>query len=140
MEEKVLTDKNQFPTEEVIFSHIGISKRHWESIFQHIHNNHPDFSEQWRYYNDGKSWLLKVTRKSKTIFWLSIWKGLFRITFYFGDKAEPAIMESSISDKLKEEFKNGKRYGKIRGITLIVNNNKVIEYVKTLIIIKLSIK
>ncbi len=140
MEEKVLTDKNQFPTEEVIFSHIGESKIYWESIFQHIHTNHPDFSEEWRYYNDGKSWLLKVTRKSKTIFWLSILKSLFRITFYFGDKAEPAIMESSISDKLKEEFKNGKRYNKIRGITLIVNNNKVIEYVKSLIIIKLSIK
>ena len=140
MEEKVLTDKNQFPTEEVIFSHIGKSKIYWESIFQHIHTNHPDFSEEWKYYNDGKSWLLKVTRKKKTIFWLSIYKDLFRITFYFGDKAEPAIIESSISDKLKEEFKNGKRYNKIRGLTLIINNNKVLEYVKSLITIKLSTK
>ena len=140
MEEKVLTDKTQFPSEEVIFSYIGKTKIYWESIFQHIHSNHPDFSEQWRYYNDGKSWLLKVTRKSKTIFWLSIYEGLFRITFYFGDKAEPAIMDSSISSQIKEQFKNGKRYGKIRGITLIIDNKKVIEYAKTLIIIKLSVK
>ena len=83
---------------------------------------------------------VKNRKKLKTIFWLSIIKNSYRITFYFGDKAESAIMESSISDKLKEEFKNGKRYNKIRGITLIVNNNKVIEYVKALIIIKLSIK
>ena len=140
MEEKVLTDKNQFPTDEVIFSYIGKSKIYWESIFQHIHINHPDFAEQWRYYNDGKAWLLKVTRKSKTIFWLSIYKDLFRITFYFCDKAEPTIMESSVSDQIKEQFKNGKRYGKIRGITLIIDNKKVIEYIKALITIKLSIK
>ncbi len=140
MEEKVLTDQNQVPTEEIIFSYIGKGRIYWESVFHHIHSSHPDFAEQWRYYNDGQSWLLKVTRKSKTIFWLSIYKGYFRITFYFGDKAEPAIMESSISDQIKEEFKNGKRYGKIRAITLIIDSKKVIEYVKTLITIKLSIK
>ena len=49
-------------------------------------------------------------------------------------------MESSISERLKEEYKNGKRYGKIRGITLIVDSKKVIEYIKALITIKLSIK
>jgi len=112
----------------------------WESIFEHIHRDHPDFTEQWRYYKDGNSWLLKVTRKSKTIFWLSIIKGGFRITFYFGDKAEPAIVGSAISDKLKDEFLNGKRYGKVRGITLTIKNNRDIEHVKSLIAVKLSIK
>jgi len=140
MKQQILTDKNQFPTEEVIFSHIGQSKIFWESIFKHIHTNHPDFTEQWKYYKDGKSWLLKITKKSKTIFWLSIIKDSFRITFYFGDKAEPAIMESVISDKLKDKFLNGKRYGKIRGITLTIKNNRDIDYVKSLITIKLNIK
>ena len=140
MEEKVLSDKNIFPTEEVIFSHIGKSKIYWESIFEHIHANHPDFSEEWRYYNDGKSWLLKVTKKKKTIFWLSIYKDLFRITFYFGDKAEALIIESSISDRLKEEFKNGKRYGKIRELTIAISSDKDIESVKSLINVKLSLK
>ena len=49
-------------------------------------------------------------------------------------------MESSISEELKNEFKNGKRYGKIRGITLTINSNKDIEFVKSLINTKLSIK
>lgn len=134
----VLTDKNQFPSEEIIFSHIGKTKIIWESIFKYIHSNHPDFSEQWRYYNDGKSWLLKITKKAKTIFWLSIIKNSFKITFYFGDKAEPAIMKSKISDSLKNQFKNGKRFGKIRGLTLPMNNKKNIEFVKELMSIKLK--
>ena len=138
MEQVILSNKDQFPTEEIIFSHIGKTKIIWESIFKYIHTNHSDFSEQWRYYNDGKSWLLKITRKSKTIFWLSIIQNSFRITFYFGDKAEPAILGSTISDTLKKQFKDGKRFGKIRGLTLLMNSKKNIEFVKELISIKLK--
>ncbi len=140
MEELILKDKDQFPTEEIIFSHIGKNKVLWQSIFEYIYCNYPDFSEQWRYYNDGKSWLLKVTKKSKTIFWLSVIKNTFRTTFYFTDKAEDLIIKSSISDKLKEEFKNGKRYNKIRGITITYKSKKDIEFAKALIGIKLIIK
>ena len=140
MNQIILSDKNQFPTEEIIFSHIGKSKAIWESVFNYIHDNHPDFTEQWKYYNDGKSWLMKVTKKTNTIFWLSIIPESFSITFYFGDKAEPAIMNSTISDKLKSQFKDGKKYGKIRGLTLIMNNKRNVEVVKELISIKLKIK
>jgi len=140
MEQPILTDKNQFPTEEIIFSHIGKNKALWQSLFEYIHTNHPDISEQWRYYNDGKSWLLKVTRKAKTIFWLSLIKNSFRITFYFTDKADEAINKSNISDELKEQFKSGKRFGKIRGLTIIFKNKKDVEYAKSLIAIKLSLK
>jgi len=140
MEPHILKDKDQFPTEDVIFSHIGKSRIYWDLIFNYIHSDLLDFNEQWKYYNDGKSWLMKVTRKEKTIFWLSVIHDAFRITFYFGDKAEPAIMESRLSEKLKEEFKEGKRYGKIRGLTLVMNSKKNIEFVKELISIKLKTK
>ena len=140
MEQPILGNKEQFPTEEIIFSHIGKSKTLWQSLFEYIHTNHPDISEQWRYYNDGKSWLLKVTRKSKTIFWLTVIKNYFRITFYFTNRAEETINKGSISDELKKQFKEGKHYGKIRGLTVTFKNKKDIEYAKALITIKLSIK
>ncbi len=140
MEQPILTDKDQFPTEEIIYSHIGKSKSLWQSVFEYIHSEHPILTEQWRYYKDGKSWLMKVMNKSKTIFWLSLIKGSFRITFYFTDKAEEVIINSPISEELKTQFKNGKRFGKIRGLTITFKNKKDIDYVKSLIAIKLSIK
>lgn len=111
----------------------------WKSLFGYIHENHPDFSEEWRYYNDGKSWLLKVTRKSKTIFWLSVIKGTFRTTFYFTIKAEEVINKSPISEELKEQFRN-KKEDKIRGVTVIFKNQKSVEDAKELVGLKLSIK
>ena len=140
MEPIVLTDEKQFPTEKIIFTHIGKSETLWRTLFEYIHGKHPDFSEEWRYYKDGKSWLMKVTRKSKTIFWLSVIENAFRITFYFTDRAEEAIMNSSISDELKEQFKKGKKYNKIRGITIHFKKKKDVEHTKSLIDIKLSIK
>jgi len=136
MNQPVLTNKDQFPTEEIIFSRIGKTKSIWEDLFQQIHTEQPELDEQWRYYNDGKSWLMKVTRKSKTIFWLSVIEQAFRVTFYFGDKAGPALMESTISGILKKEFKEGKRYGKIRGITIIMDKKKNIRDVMELIKLK----
>jgi hypothetical protein len=140
MEQAILSNKDQYPTEEIIFSHIGKSKALWQSLFEFIHSNHPDFTEEWRYYNDGKSWLMKVQRKKKTVFWLSLVKSSFRTTFYFPDKVGKDILKSSISDELKVQYKNEKNYGKIRGVTILYKKKKDVEDAKALIAVKLTIK
>jgi hypothetical protein len=140
MEPPILSDKNQFPSDEVIFSHLGKTKPLWLSLFEFIHSDYPEVTEEWKFYQDGKSWLLKVSKKKKTIFWLSIIKGSFRTTFYFTDKAEEAIMASDISDELKEQYKTGKRYNRIRGLTICYKNKKDIEEAKKLIGIKVLMK
>jgi hypothetical protein len=138
MENPVLNNPDQYPSEDVIFSVIKERKALWIHFFEYLHLNHPDFSEEWRFYKDGKSWLMKIVRKSKTVFWLSLIEGGFRITFYFTDKFEEAIFASEISDELKDNFKNGKHYGKIRGLTITFNSEKEIEYSKSIIQIKLA--
>jgi len=137
-EKPILTDPDQYPTDDVIYSCIGKRKALWISFFDMLRERHLDFGQEWRYYNDGKNWLMKVTRKSRTIFWLSVWKNVFKITFYLSDKAEEAIDQSDIPDDLKEEFKNGKRYGKIRGLTIVFRKKKDIEYADSLIAIRLK--
>jgi hypothetical protein len=109
-------------------------------LFDQIHRDHPDFTEQWRYYRDGKSWLLKVSRKARTVFWLSIVEGSFRITFYFTGKAAPAISKSSLSDELKRQYRGGRRSGKLCGLTILFKNRRDVEYAKQLIALKMSIR
>ena len=138
MDQLVLSDKTQFPTEEIIFSHLGKAKNIWVSFFEYLQENYPDILSEWRYYNDGKSWLMKNTRKKKTVFWLSIQEGTFRITFYFTDRAETAIAGSTIPAEMKKQFKEGKQYGKIRGLTVFFKFKKDIETAKTLLMIKLN--
>ena len=140
MEPQILNDKDQFPTNEIIFSHIGKTKKMWETLFNTIHQTYPGYTEEWRNYNEGKSWLLKITNKKKTVCWMSIIQNGFRMTFYFTDKAEPLILDSDIPANLKEQFINGKRYNKIRGLTILFREKKDLDTAKTLFTIKESIK
>ena len=43
---------------------------------------------------------------------------MFKTTFYFGDKAEGLILGSMIGKEFKDQFVNGRRFGKIRAITV----------------------
>jgi hypothetical protein len=136
MEPAVLTDPKQFPTDDVIFSHLGASRSLWEALFAFIRAEHPDFVERWRYYNDGKSWLLNVSRKRKTVFWLSVLGGTFRITAYVTDKAARAVEASALSAHLKAQFTSGRPTGKLRGITITFRKKSDVEDAKTLIHLK----
>jgi len=137
MEKPILSDINKFPDDEIVFNHLGKRQTLWKELFEHLDANYPDLNRDWKYYNDGKSWLMKVTRKSKTIFWLSVIKGAFRTTFYFTDKSKKQILSSSISEDLKEQFssKSG-----LRGITIIFSKKDDIRQAEELIKLKVSSK
>jgi hypothetical protein len=138
MDAPVLADKNQFPTEEVVFSHLGRRRALWDALFAFIHAEHPDCVAQWRYYNDGKSWLLNLSRKKKTVFWLSLAGNTFRITAYFTDKAREAIRASALSAELKKPFRSALPAGKLRGITITFRKKGDVEDAKVLVALKTS--
>ena len=136
MEPLVLTDPKQFPTDEIIASHLGKSRPHWDALFAIIRSEHPDFVERWRFYNDGKAWLMNVSRKKKTVFWLGVFGGGFRITAYFTDKAADAIQASKLSPELKEQFTTGRSYGKLRAVTVTFRKKRDVEDAKVLMALK----
>ena len=143
MEEKeipVLSDKQIKPTDELIFSIIGDRKSLWHSIMDHIKENYNDAAGEWNYYNDGKRWLFKLIRKKKTIFWISLIENTFRVTFWFGDKAESLIEGSELPDNIKNEFKTAKRYGYIRGVTITMDSTDDVDNAVKLIEIKVKVK
>jgi hypothetical protein len=140
METLVLTDKAVTPDDDLIFSIIGENSIHWKKLMQAVHTLYPEAQEVWNYYNDGKNWLFRILFKKKTLFWIGVLKDTFRITFYFGDKAESLIDKSELPVNIKDEFKNGKRYGKIRGISIRVERAEDIENAVVLAKLKAMLK
>jgi hypothetical protein len=134
----VLTDKRVHPSDDVIVPHLGRRRSLWEALFAHLHAEHPGFTAEWRYYDDGKSWLMKVQHRKKTVFWLSVFAGSFRITAYFTDKAEAAIRKSGLSAARKEGFLSGPRVGKLRPLTIVFANRRDVEDAKVLIALKVA--
>jgi len=139
MEPLVLNDKSVLPTDDLIFSIIGKNSEHWVHLMSGLREKHPDTEGQWNYYNDGKSWLFKMVRKKKTLFWIGIQEDTFRVTFYFGDKAEQMLESSDLPESIVEEFRSGKHYGKIRAITLKILKKSDVGNVLKLVEIKTKI-
>ena len=136
----VLNDKSVMPTDEIVFSIIGDKQILWQKIMNYLHDNHPDITEVWRYYNDGKSWLFRTIKKGKTIFWIRVLEDTFRIAFYFGDKAEPLIEQSNLPESIKNEFRNAKRFNTIRGIAIEMADSSDADNAIKLIELRLKIK
>jgi Protein of unknown function (DUF3788) len=139
-EKPILGDKDLFPSNELLCSVFGDKMVLWLKLISYVKDNYKDVTGEWRYYNDGKQWLFKMQQKKKTIFWASVLKNTFRITFYFGNKSEPVIEGSTLPQKIKDGFRDARRFGTLRPITTIVNENQDFDNILKLIDVKVKIK
>ena len=136
MEQPCLIDDAEYPDDRVLSRYLDDAKDAWDALVTFLDSSYPGYSLEWRYYNDGKSWLCKVVKKSKTICWLGVYRGRFETTFYFPDRAETLIVGSSIRKTYKEQFVNARRFGKTRGLTVNVRKVADLSTTKKLIAIK----
>ena len=140
MEKPITNDKDEYPDDEVLSRHLGNVKSTWDTFMDFLNENYPSFTGEWRYYRDGHSWLYKLTKKKKTISWISVYKNKFKTTFYLSDKAKDLIKNSKLKKEYIEQFVHGKKYGKIRGITVEIKKPADLASTKKLIEIKEQLK
>jgi len=140
MEKPYLKDPNEYPNDEVLGKLLGDVKDTWFEFFDYLNKEYPEFKGEWRYYKDGQSWLYKLVKKKKTICWLTVYPNKFETTFYFPDRAEEVICNSTLSPVYIDKFVTGKRYGKTRGLTIAICELADLEHTKILIDIKEKLK
>jgi hypothetical protein len=139
MENRVLSDKEKLPTNELLQEVLGNCYTHYDALTQTITSPDLGLMPEWNYYNDGKSWLCKVIFKKKTIFWLSVWDKCFKTTFYFTAKTIEGVYVLDIDENIKIALKNVNMIGKLIPLTISVTNKsqitdiiKIIQYKKSL--------
>jgi hypothetical protein len=140
MDRPVLNDPAVFPSDEVLAGHLGQAYRAWPAFLELLKSSFPAASFEWRYYNDGKSWLGKVTQKSKTLCWVAVWDRVFSCAFYLNDKAEPLVRAASLGEAMKEAFFSSAGKTKFRHIRVEVKKKGDLAAVKEMLEIKLKLK
>jgi len=136
----VLSDKNIYPDDKILTQFLGNSKNAWDSFIDLLKDDYPLISTEWRYYNDGKSWLFKVTKKAKTICWVSIWEKHFKVTFYFNNRAKDLIKNSLLDEDIKKQWLRNGRIKKFNPTTIEVRKKTDLKTIKILIDLKESFK
>ena len=79
-----LRDPDVYPDDAVLEAILGRSFKAYTALRETAAGM--GLSLDWKFYNDGKAWLCRVSRKKKTAAWMSAWKGYFRATVYFSGK------------------------------------------------------
>ncbi|MCC8187287.1 MAG: DUF3788 domain-containing protein [Bacteroides sp.] len=142
MEAKMLLkDPDVFPSDKVLNSVLGDNLYSvLGSFLETITSEAYGLSIEWRFYNDGKTWLGKVTHKKKTIFWLSVWEGFFKVSFYFTEKHREGIAALDIPEAIRQEFALAKPTGKLIPLIIDVYNRNQLQDIQTIVRLKKSLK
>jgi hypothetical protein len=147
--EKRLRDPDIQPTNEVIAAALGEQYPAYTQFLGMLTGF--GVTPQWRYYNDGKMWLakglyqwksLRGTDKEKTIFWLSVWDGFFRVSFFFAEKAQLGLQGLIVGENTKRMIESTERMGKLKFFPLVfdVRSDDLFDDLGTLIDYQKSIK
>jgi hypothetical protein len=120
MEKMLLRDPDFFPSKEVLQAALGNGYSVFEE-FETLLTNELHFTLDWCYYKDSKGWLCKVSYKKKTVFWLSIWEGFFKTSFFLLERHLEGIAALEIDDK---RFILEKECGKMLPFIFNIKNKK----------------
>ena len=116
METQLLREQKIFPSKEVLKQLLGQVYDVLESVETQLTQDEFALTFEWHYYKDSKAWLCKVSHKKKTVFWLSVWDGFFKTSFFFLERHIEGIAALQIDEN---RFTVEKEWGKM--IPLIFN-------------------
>lgn len=140
MEAMPLKDPQKLPGKEVLESVLKNSYSLYDELIKIISGPEYNLVPEWHYYNDGKAWLCKVCFKKKTVFWLSVWEGYFKTSFYFTEKHLQGIAELDIAESIKDDFSRSKPVGKLLPLVTDMKSKTQINDLLTIINFKKSLK
>jgi hypothetical protein len=131
-------DPQRRPDDAAILAALGRAGGAFTALFERLRAEHPDVGREWRYYADGKSWLLKATRGTATVFWLSVETGAFRVAFYFAERMRDALLAGELSEAMKAEVRATPPIGKLRRVSVRFGAREGIRDVLALVALKLG--
>lgn len=122
-----LGDRDVHPDDKVLARVLGKAFTHWKAFTERLAADFPSNSIEWRYYNDGKSWLCKLTRGKKTVSWISARAGFFTVSSYFMERNDDAIRALDVDRGVKDRYFALPWAGKLKPLTIEVKSKKSVD-------------
>ena len=148
-EQQLLRDSSIEPTSEIIAEGLAAANDSYIKFTSELKSH--DIQVDWRYYNDGKAWLGKAlykwttargAKKEITVFWLSIWNGFFKVSFYITEKFRPDVLNLPVGSETKRMIEAAEQIGKLKFFPLVfdLRTDKLFDDIYILIDYKKTLK
>jgi Protein of unknown function (DUF3788) len=138
--EKLLTSPDLDLNSDNLKNELGRWFSIYETLTETLSKPPYDISPEWRFYKDGGAWLCKMTRKKKTVFWISAWKQFLNCGFYFTQKSGDGISDLSIDQSLKSSYADATPVGKLYPLIIDLTAKKQLDDLYTVVSYKVSRK
>lgn len=134
----VFQDKTKVPTDKELIKKLDPTYKLWVEIKDFVMDKYPNGSAEWNYPGKKFGWSYRIKDKKRVIIYFLPREHYFKVAFVFGQKATDEILESNISDTIKNELKSAKVYAEGRGIRIEVKSKTILNDIKKLVTIKLA--
>jgi len=140
MDNSFFTDKNQVPTEDELKMALGSTYSLWNHLREYVHSLYPAVTDEWGFPGAKYGWSYRVKDSKRVILYLLPRDGYFKAAFNFGNKASEAILNSTISEKIRKDLGEARVYAEGRGIRIDVKDESLLNDIELLIRAKISIR
>jgi hypothetical protein len=137
-DKRALSDKSVYPDDGILKAVLGRSYLAYCAMLE-LFDRH-DMQHEWRYYMDGKSWLLKVQKKKQTIIWASAWEGFMRAAIYIPERLTESLYDLPIGEDTRERIRTTKNLGKSKPCIFEIRSQKVLKDMEKIMQFKIQSK
>ena len=138
MDCSVFLDKEKLPTPNDLQKALEKTCDLWQELRLYVTAKYPSAKEEWNYPGPKYGWSFRIKDKKRVLVYLLPRKAFFKAAFVFGSKAFDEIMDSTVSEYIKDELQAAKVYAEGRGIRIEVKDKSVMKDLKMLVDFKLK--
>jgi hypothetical protein len=134
----IFSKKSHPPSAKDLKEALGDTLVLWQSVANFTRVSFPLVKEEWNFPGEKYGWSFRMSDKKRVIVYLLPRDKFFKVAFVFGQKAVDKILQSSISQSIKEELLATRIYAEGRGIRIDVKDESLLQDIKELIKIKIA--
>lgn len=134
----IFTFKNSKPTDEDLENALGNTYQIWKDIEDFTKIKYKNAICEWNFSSQKFGWSYKIKDSKRVLVYLLPRDRFFKVAFVFGEKALAQIFESDISETIKSDLNNAKKYTEGKGIRIEVKDLSDMKDIQKLVILKIS--
>ena len=138
MDTSIFLDLTKTPKTSDLEIPLGETFPIWMKIRDFVFEKYPVAVEEWHVSVKKYGWGFRIKDKKRAIIYLSPRGGFFRVAMVFGQKATDKILNSDISDFVKQELLKSTVYMEGRVVRLEINDNSYLGDIKKLVEIEIA--
>ena len=118
----IFSDKAVLPSDQAVVAKLDLSYKYWSQIKEYVLERYLDGICEWNFPGKKYGWSFRIKDKRRAIIYFLPRDNYFKVAFVFGQKATDIILNSDISESIKNELAQARKYAEGRGIRIEVND------------------